>query len=355
MNKARFSIMLIMPILFIFMLAFSSFNTITIGIVDHDESRLSQSLIDNLRQNNYYKIVIMEEDEVLQNTLSYEVDYALIIKPDFEKRLLNGETNLVTEYYFVENVNIMNVKTYINAYLQDLYQIRQVVEGNENQFFTIFSDYQASTLKVENNANLVKKIEQSSLVIGLTVYFLTIMSIIICGIILEDKKNGTLRRIFDSPITLKRYFLENLLSFMIVGLIQVFIFTLVYRYLFNFYLGQNIFLMLLVLFTYAIVSIAMGLFLVSIFKQPIHAYITVAILASPICMLGGAFWPIEMMPDWLQDVSHFIPTTWVISAAKTVLTQGAIINVLKDVGILLLFALTFFLASLHNRMEFINR
>lgn len=66
------------------------------------------------------------------------------------------------------------------------------------------------------------------------------------------------------------------------------------------------------------------------------------IIISPTCMLGGVYWPIELVPDIMQKIALFAPQYWAMEGFKTVMTSGGtLLDVLDSVGILLGFAAIF--------------
>ncbi|MNI27117.1 ABC-2 family transporter protein [compost metagenome] len=56
-------------------------------------------------------------------------------------------------------------------------------------------------------------------------------------------------------------------------------------------------------------------------------------------MLGGCFWPVYVMPEWMQKIANFVPQTWVIDAIERMSSGSGLGDVMLHVGILSLFAL----------------
>ena len=42
----------------------------------------------------------------------------------------------------------------------------------------------------------------------------------------------------------------------------------------------------------------------------------------PMCALGGIWWPIEIMPQYLQTIAHALPTTHAMNAFCDVIMRG---------------------------------
>jgi ABC-2 type transport system permease protein len=51
------------------------------------------------------------------------------------------------------------------------------------------------------------------------------------------------------------------------------------------------------------------------------------------------------MPSFLQKIGDFVPTTWALKAAEKVLNGSSLIAVSKELLIMLLFAVVFFLMA----------
>ena len=46
------------------------------------------------------------------------------------------------------------------------------------------------------------------------------------------------------------------------------------------------------------------------------------VLFMPMMFLSGATFPSEFMPGWLQSIAHALPSTYYVSALKTVMVSG---------------------------------
>lgn len=58
-------------------------------------------------------------------------------------------------------------------------------------------------------------------------------------------------------------------------------------------------------------AIAFGLLLVTRTASESVARLLVTAVTLPMAMLGGALWPLTIMPQWMQDIAQVLPTTWV--------------------------------------------
>ena len=58
------------------------------------------------------------------------------------------------------------------------------------------------------------------------------------------------------------------------------------------------------------------------------------IIVFPMLFLSGAFFPRFLMPDWLQNISAFLPLTPIIDGIRLIATEGKhFIDILPQIGL----------------------
>ncbi|OGX39984.1 MAG: hypothetical protein A2984_00540 [Omnitrophica WOR_2 bacterium RIFCSPLOWO2_01_FULL_41_12] len=73
-----------------------------------------------------------------------------------------------------------------------------------------------------------------------------------------------------------------------------------------------------------------------------------SVLYASSLFLGGAYFPVEVLPQAFQKISYILPVTYSLRAIRNVLINGYTINlVYDDVKILFIFAIILFPASLY--------
>jgi ABC-2 type transport system permease protein len=66
------------------------------------------------------------------------------------------------------------------------------------------------------------------------------------------------------------------------------------------------------------------------------------VIVLPMAALGGAMWPIEITPLWMQRIGHLFPTAWAIDGFNDILTRGlGLPDVLLECGVLGLYGIAF--------------
>lgn len=351
-SKIRFIIIMLCPFIFIAAFAFQNHRAATIGIVDNDNTATSNGIYSLLKKTDGIKIIKIAEDEIYDLTASYVIDYSIIIDSGFEKTMLMGKEAKIREYYVEDRQKLYFVKNSITNELDNYRILAKAANYDKSKFEAALDKYGVSNLSVYSNIKENNKNITTRACLGFLVQFMLYMAVITTGLILEDKSNGTYYRTFCGPISMKRYTLENVLAFFITAVIQSLGIILALRVIFNIYLGTAPAAIIGLFVVFSLVCIAFGIFITSIFKKPIYAYITIAVVTTPLIMLGGCYWEFEFMPDTMNRIGQFIPLSWVMRTVDSVLDGSITMNSLFiNYGILLLFAAIFFVVGLVKKVD----
>ncbi len=351
-NKTRLVLLLIMPLLFIMMFALHERNLLTVGIVDKDRSAFSERLVDRLERTDNIKLMKLDENMVYDKAVSYQTDYAVIIEPGFGEKLLEAKNPDIKEFYITEKEELYYARMVIENYIYNVKILSAVTGSDKAAFAAALDEYENGRLSVEIKSETVRKLPQSRSAMGFLVQFMLYMSVLTAGIILEDKSSGVFYRVFYSAVSLKRYLSENLLAFLTAAFLQVTVILVLLKTLWGLELGDNPLNMYLLFIVFSLVCVSFGVWLVSLVKKPLHAYIINFLAAGPIAMLGGCFWPMDYMPDIMKKIAWFMPSTWVMDGVDKFLYEGKnIAQISSNILILLIFTGIFMAAGLFKRVD----
>jgi len=191
----------------------------------------------------------------------------------------------------------------------------------------------------------------SSLPVGFHIYGILLMftAFLMIRLIVEDRERGVFLRIGAAPVTHFRYLLETLVAYSLVLLAQnalvVAVGVLVH--------GQGLVAPWLLFASYAVystTSIAFCLAVCGLLRLREAAYGACSTLIIVISMLGGAYFPVEMMPVTLQRVSMVTPTYWLFHAMRAAEEGGSHPQFALSLGIMLLFTVAFLIAGSKRRL-----
>ncbi|MBC8061632.1 MAG: ABC transporter permease [Clostridiaceae bacterium] len=351
-NKIKLIIILFMPVIFILMFAMQQQSTLTVGVVDKDNSTISKGLINNLRQLKKVQVLMLKEDKVYDKAVSYGTDYSIIIQEGFEDKLMAGEASLIKEFYLNPKEKLFYARLYVDNYLSNMKMLAKGTGYDKIKFSTAFKVFQESKLSFENAADSGKSKDQSRIALAFLVQFMLYMSVITAGLILEDKNSGVFYRVFYAPVSIKKYLFQNLAAFLIIAIIQVVMILLIIKEVLGLGLGEHPFNMFILFVVFSLVCVSLGLFVVSLFKKSIYAYTLILFITTPIVMLGGCYWKKEMMPDIMQKIALFLPTTWLMDGVDKLLFENkSIANAFVEIMVLFIFAGIFLAAGLVKKVD----
>jgi ABC-2 type transport system permease protein len=191
----------------------------------------------------------------------------------------------------------------------------------------------------------------SALPVGFHIYGIMLLftAFLMIRMIVEDRENGVLQRIGAAPVTHFRYLLESLVAFAIVLLAQnalvVGLGVVVHR--------GSLTAPWRLFAAYAVFSstaIAFCLAICELFRLREAAYGACSGLIIVISMLGGAYFPVEIMPASLQRVAMVTPTYWLFNALRIAEQGDHDPRFALSLGIMVLFTVAFLIAGSKRRL-----
>jgi ABC-2 type transport system permease protein len=122
----------------------------------------------------------------------------------------------------------------------------------------------------------------------------------------ELRQKGIIRKLATTPITRTDWILSNILHQIILAIISTTLMLLVSYAVFDVQLNINAWLLLfIVLDVFTFVGI--GMILTRLVKEAQSASAAANAIMFPMMFLSGSFFPLEMMPDFLQTFAKVLP------------------------------------------------
>ncbi len=138
----------------------------------------------------------------------------------------------------------------------------------------------------------------------------------------ELKKMGILRRLHTTPLRVWQYFLANMFGNAVTGLMSIAVMFIVAILVFHLKVVGN-YIELALFLAFGIIEIlGIGLSLGGWAKNERQVAPLGNIIVLPMMFLTGVFFPRFLMPQWLQNVTTYMPLTPVIDGARLIATEG---------------------------------
>ena len=377
---------LLMPIVLTFVigLGISGFaldddspQTWQVNVVNLDNGELSAGLIERLSNDSILNVSELSTANAASELQDGRSSATLIIPNNMSSQLLDGQSvSLNFKLNAEEPVSAQVVEQAVLAAMNELSSSLEIagVSTRIADLLGLFSsgdvsdqDYFADSLStaleewesglpISVLAQKESKRDESEIQIpigfqqtspGIAVMFAMFFVVTGASSILLEREQGTLRRLLTTPINKFTIMGGKLLGVYISSFIQFSLLIIVGNFFFKVDWGQNpaAIVVMVLAFTFSITALGMlAASLVRTYAQ-IDALSTVIIL--PLSGLGGAMWPIEIVPEFMQAISLWIPTGWAMRGFHDIITRGlGLQDILLEAGVLLLFGSAFLLIGI---------
>ncbi|WP_160718229.1 ABC transporter permease [Isachenkonia alkalipeptolytica] len=351
-DKASMVSMILVPVVFIslYFIANTSGGSggIRIGIHDEDQTAMTEIIHNNLEENFTLQEVTLTE---IQGMLfSGDLDYAIHFPEGYTEKTIQGETPGVEGYESMDNQRYQPFIFYFENYLLGIHSLAGEAQGEEALFYQGLEFYDPGMLGINYETTGATRAHSISSM-GFLVMGILFFSIRSTTLILKDRKTKIFQRILTSPLSIRQYMLENILSFALLILLQIGLILVIVAGVFRVPMGPSLINLLVMLFLFGLSSISLGISMVSLGKDQHKMTTLTTLLATPMLMLGGVFWPVEIMPEPLQNIGMFIPVTWAMKGIEGVMYGSALGELWLEALILIGFTLLFFLLGSWRRED----
>lgn len=185
---------------------------------------------------------------------------------------------------------------------------------------------------------------------GYTVMYVFFLIAYLNASVREERHFGTFRRLFTAPINRSALLGGKLAAAIFIGMVQVTIMFGMGYLMFGLDLGRD--WLALFLLTLALVTCATSIGLASGASR-----ISSGILTAPLiigALLGGCMFPVDLMPPFLRAIGQLMPHTHALVGYQNLMVRGyGLVEVLPQIGVLLLFAAIFFIYAV-KRFDFLE-
>jgi ABC-2 type transport system permease protein len=320
----------------IFLLIFGSFSkndsvSFHVGFISQSKTGFAQKFEQDIKHNKMFKIdnEIKTLDQAKEKMSRGEVDATIVLPATFGtvKSITKTPTGQAVIYY--DENSIQAAKT-----------IQTVLDGEFEHFNSHIVMIQTPfTVRSQSTNTLgLSRLDYTvSGLIGFAIIGLGIFGPV--NYFPQMKKEGVLRRLHVTPLREWQFFVSSVLSNSFIGLFSIAIMIAVAIVVFDFkvvgnYIELAIFIVLGILTIFGI-----GLAIGGWAKNENQAAPLANIIVFPMLFLSGTFFPRFSMPEWLQQVTAFLPLTPIIDGIRMIATEGKhLIDLGPQLGLIALWA-----------------
>ena len=282
-------------------------------------------------------------DEIKDLVQKGNVEGGIVIPSNFTESILNGEQGVII---IVTDQSNPQVSATIQAALSVVF----------DQMGTMLAQQNVQRLNPAVNASnslaIVKpySVQTVGVVSGTPSYFdfiapgimaMTVMMSVMTGLpvaISQEKEIGTLDGMMVAPINRLSIILGKTLAQTARGLLQGAIILVLAAGLFHVAIQGSILLVFALLLLGVFSFVGLGIVITSFAKDQETAQMMMMTLMFPMMFLSGVFFPIQLMPWFMQDISRVLPLTYASQALRKVMVLGAgIPDITTELTIMIVF------------------
>lgn len=341
-------------------LKFEKESKIPVALCDLDNSNYSTTVLERVMGKDGFEFILTNEKTALKMVKDFKVEAAYIIKEGFEEKLLSGDTsgiieqvsspstiasdlisdiiggeisrimlNIAAANWVVDEYNLSGNSDALWKeaweYTDSLWASGPAMEIDYSEI-DLSKDSQDNSYLTDTDIRITKNTSISTSAFGMLVAFIMFLIMFNSSWLIEERENGTLRRILSGPGAISALFAGNILSLVFIGLVQIALFSLICTFIF----GVNIFsqgINMLIIILYLFSAISISLFASSILKTRIQLQTGAPLFSIITGFIGGCFWNFTDLGGLIKTISLFTPQGLALDLfAKLSSMQGTIGN-----------------------------
>jgi ABC-2 type transport system permease protein len=298
----------------IFGTLFGGNNTepLAMGVVDLDNSPLSQQVVAALKQNSSLKVTSSDQATLLEQLKNNQQSALIVLESGFGANLPKGQAQV--QFYVDQNDLIgaersrVVVSSIFDTISKQTAGFKDLVQVSEQQV----SARRQRQIDVLTPGMLGMTIMFANMYVGLA--------------LINWRLRGTLKRLNATPLKAWQLIGSQVLSQFVLSFMQVVIIMVLAITIFNVQLKLE-WLPAMVLFTVAgaFSVISLGYAIGNFVQKPESAQSTATLIALPMMFLGGSYFQVNP-PVFLQPLVEVLPLTHLNHAFRQIMLNGATID-----------------------------
>ncbi|WP_405104706.1 ABC transporter permease [Paenibacillus sp. FSL K6-1217] len=302
----------------------------TVLYANADTGAAGRHLIAELEQAGEYKFEPRTGEAALKEaTIKQEGIVGVLIPAGYTAALMAGEQPQIRIYELRASESSVMMKMKITATAANIAEAAHTVTaaggGTGDQLTQL-----AAVLKQAEQHNVgstrtdydLYPRQTLGVITGLTLMFLMALVTSSVSRITDDRRGRTMMRMFSAPVRSYEIALGNFLGSALVGMIQITVVLVLGKWVLRYDYQLPLLLYFLVLAAFMLVSMGIASTVAGLIRNPRNAGMLNSLILTPTCMLGGCFWPVSIMPEYMQKLANFTPQKWAIQAVDIAATGG---------------------------------
>jgi ABC-2 type transport system permease protein len=319
-------IILAIPVIQIFLLGYTAttdVRNVPLAVFDQSRGPAARRLLDAYRAADYFRIAY-DVDSVEELRMLIDDSQAragLIIPPDFEDRVLAGETAEVAFVLDGSDPNVASTSLAAATLIGQAHSVQLAVERLGGLGGSSASSPAVEVrARVWYNPDLVSAFFMIPALIGMILQFLA--SLLTASAIVRERERGTIEQLIVTPIRSGELILAKIIPYTLIAFFDTLEILVIGTLWFHVPIRGSLGLLLLLSGLFLAGSLGVGLFVSTIARTQQEAIMLVYFTMLPTIFLSGFFFPLAAMPPILRAVSYVVPLRHYLVIIRSVLLKG---------------------------------
>ena len=329
-DRLTFAMMVAIPIVQLILFGYA-INTdpkrLPMALVAADQSEFTRSLIAGLENSQYFRIEKRAASEAEADRLLAhgDVQFVLVLPPDFTRRLLRGEhPSMLLAADASDPAATGNALSALNGIAQ-----RALSHDAAGALGAVQQDAAPYDIRVQRRYN-PDGLTRYNIVPGLIGVILTMTMVMMTALAMtRERERGTMENLLATPARPFEVMVGKIAPYILIGYVQVAVILVAARVLFDVPMVGSLWTLSLALVLFIAANLAVGFTFSTIARNQLQAMQLTFFFFLPSMLLTGFMFPFRGMPEWAQAMGSVLPLTHFLRIVRGILLKG---NGLLDIA-----------------------
>ncbi len=354
---------------------------VPIAIINLDKGSLGNIYVDEIKKEEELNIIFYQKEDlndVINMVKDTKISSLILIPEDFSDSIFENLEITVTVYkstrystYYIEELikkitNKINISSltghFVLENLKEYFVLNELIrkvyfENSFNEALTNLTHENKISVRYEV-LSTQKEIEVlpagfNATSPGFGVMFVMLGAFFTAAIFAEERETNIFSRLLTTPIRKITILSGKLFGAFCITIIQFLFIIFFGQFVLKVNWGNSPVATLLIIISFCLSAVGLGSILSSIVKTSAQAGVFSVLISFTTSMISGAWWPLEIMPKYLQNIGRLTPQYWAINGFNKIILRGyGLKEIMPNFTILILYAIfSLLISSLLFRYE----
>ncbi|HSW05319.1 ABC transporter permease [Aquabacterium sp.] len=289
-------------------------------LVAQDTGPLGRSVSAALQNSGYFQISHTAASEAEGERLLErgQVQFMVVIPPDFTRRLVRGEP---APLLIAVDATDPSASGNAIAALQPL-----LAQALQHDAQGVLAALQARAgpidVRIHRRYN-PEGLSRYNIVPGLIGTILTMTMVMLTGLAMtRERERGTMENLLATPVRPIEVMVGKILPYVVIGYIQLGVIMAAAALLFEVPMNGSLTLLLAMIGVFMLANLGVGFTFSTLAKNQLQALQMTFFFFLPSMLLSGFMFPFRGMPGWAQVIGEVLPLTHFLRIVRGILLKG---------------------------------